>query len=129
MNVIFNIPEFNIENVFFLETKKNILMDGNFTKIIYSNDLITLNGIYLLFPIFIYNYNKLTNKIYNYFHINHNDNLAVIKEIFSIENKILLYYKKCFNCNKQITYVLSDQLRAGNIKIYCDFKEIQCLRN
>lgn len=95
-------------------------MDGNFTKIIYSNEIISLNGIYLLFPIYIYNYNKLINKIYNYFHINHNDNLTVIKEIFAIENRILIYYRKYFNCNKQICYALSDQLRSGNIKIYCE---------
>ena len=120
MTVIINIQDFMIENTFFLETKKNILMDGNFTKIIYSDEIVTLNGIYLLFPIFNYNINRVINKKYIYFQINNNDNLQIIKELMTIENKILHYYKKNFNCSKQPNYILSEQLRTGNIKIYKD---------
>lgn len=120
MNVIIGIQDFMIENTFFLETKKNILMDGNFTKIIYSDELVTLNGIYLLFPILNYNTNRVINKKYIYFQINNNDNLQIIKELMVIENKILYYYKKNFCCSKQPSYILSEQLRTGNIKIYKD---------
>ena len=49
MNVIFDINNYNVENVVFLETKKNMLMDGIFTKIIYSDENVSINGIYLSF--------------------------------------------------------------------------------
>ena len=51
MNLACNISEFDIENTFFLDIKKNIIIDGTFTKIIYSTSNVTFNGIYLIFPI------------------------------------------------------------------------------
>ena len=39
-------------SIFFLEKKKNIIMDGFFSKIIYSNQFFTMNGMYLSIPIY-----------------------------------------------------------------------------
>lgn len=118
MNIIFDCKEFNIENVFFLETKKNILMDGNFTKIIYSDDLVSINGIYLSFPIQQYNVSKVINKKFINFQLQNTNNIYIIKELSSIETKILMYYKKLFCCDKIPCNVLYDQLNTGNLKIY-----------
>ena len=118
MNIIFDYKELNIENVFFLETKKNMLMDGNFTKLIYSNELVSINGIYLNFPIQIQSTNKLSNKKFVNFQIQNANNNNIIKELSSIEHNLLLYYKKLYNCNKNPYCILNDQLNCGNIKIY-----------
>jgi hypothetical protein len=109
MNVIISIQDFMIENTFFLETKKNILMDGNFTKIIYSDELVTLNGIYLLFPILNYNTNRVTNKKYIYFQINNNDNLQIIKELMTIRTKFYIITRRILAAlNSQIIFYRSN---------------------
>jgi len=48
--VAYNIGFFQIKNIFLSDTKKNIIMDGKFTKIIYSDELITTHGIFLKIP-------------------------------------------------------------------------------
>ena len=48
--VVYDIGFFQIKNIFLSDTKKNIIMDGKFTKIIYSDDLITTHGIFLKIP-------------------------------------------------------------------------------
>jgi hypothetical protein len=37
--------------IYFLDSKKNILMDGIFTKLIYTNEWFTMNGVYIHLPI------------------------------------------------------------------------------
>jgi hypothetical protein len=51
MNVlILPLNEITEENVYFLDSKKNILMDGIFTKLIYTNEWFTMNGLYINLP-------------------------------------------------------------------------------
>jgi len=45
MLLTFKLNDIVIDNVFFLETRKNIIMDGKFTKIIYSDENIVMNGV------------------------------------------------------------------------------------
>jgi len=51
MNLI-TLPHDNIDtkNVFFLETKKNMIIDGIFTKMIYTHSFYTMNGLYFHLP-------------------------------------------------------------------------------
>ena len=51
MNLACNISDFEIDNTCFLDIKKNIIIDGTFTKLVYSTTNVIFNGIYLLFPI------------------------------------------------------------------------------
>lgn len=118
MNVIFDINNYNVENVVFLETKKNMLMDGIFTKIIYSDENVSINGIYLTFPISVQGTSRLINKKIIYYQTNNMDNSSVVKELANIEHNILSYYKRVNNCAKTHVYVLSDQLYCGSLKIY-----------
>ena len=46
-NVVYDVCQFKIHNVFLLEKKRNMIMDGKFTKIIYSDNLFILYGIFL----------------------------------------------------------------------------------
>ena len=45
MILVFNLNDIIINNLFFTETRKNITMDGTFSKIIYSDENIAMNGI------------------------------------------------------------------------------------
>ena len=47
MNIVLNVTDFLIEHVYFLDKKVNIVFNGVFTKIMYSNELFLMNGIYL----------------------------------------------------------------------------------
>lgn len=51
MNIILDTKRFSLGNVNFLETKRNMIMDGNFTKLIYSNEWFSMNGIYFYSPL------------------------------------------------------------------------------
>lgn len=51
MNLLCNVSTFQPQNICFLETKKNMVIDGNFTKIIYSDAIVSLNGLYISCPL------------------------------------------------------------------------------
>jgi hypothetical protein len=51
MNLLCDIPTFTPNHLFFLDTKKNMVIDGKFTKLVYSDSMVSLNGLYLYCPI------------------------------------------------------------------------------
>ena len=52
MNIlVLPIHEVTSDYIYFLDSKKNILMDGIFTKLIYTNEWFTMNGLYINLPI------------------------------------------------------------------------------
>jgi hypothetical protein len=86
MNIILDTNNFDIENVQLLDKKNNIITEGNFIKIIYSNSHFTMSGVYLYFPIQL---NNIKNNI-GYF--NYNENKKTIDKIIDIETSILNIY-------------------------------------
>jgi hypothetical protein len=50
MNILLDSFTFNIHNVYFLEKKKNTVINGNFTKLVYSTNYFTMNGLYFTLP-------------------------------------------------------------------------------
>ena len=50
MNILLDSLSFNIYNVFFLDKKKNTVIDGSFTKLVYSTNYFTMNGLYFTLP-------------------------------------------------------------------------------
>lgn len=42
--------DIDTKNIFFLETKKNMIIDGIFTKLIYTHSYYTMNGLYFHLP-------------------------------------------------------------------------------
>jgi len=49
MNIALSIKDLTIDDIFFLDPIKNIIINNSkFIRIIYSNNLLTLNGIYLI---------------------------------------------------------------------------------
>jgi hypothetical protein len=117
MIIVFEIDDFHFENISFLETKKNNIMFGNFTKIIYSNEYMSLNSIYILFPIQPIKIESLVNKSIITFHPD--SNMEVIHKIIQIEKSILEYYTIfTSNDSRKPVNKIETQLLNGNIKIH-----------
>lgn len=120
MNIVLDIPQYNIFNLFFLEKKQNIIMDGTFTKFIYSNQHFILNSLYLYFPIEIKYLEKTPIKNTIRFHPTCDKNIQLINELSKIEFHIIEYYKSLYQCTKATICLLSKQLYNGSLKVYSE---------
>ena len=116
MNIVKRIDQYDENNIFFCEPiKNNIMSDGNFIRIIYSTNTISLNGIYLLL-----NLNDITcEKYYNKYKCIFNTTLHkdIIENIKIIEENIL---KKYNIKNKAPQCKIYEQLKIGIIKLFND---------
>ena len=63
MNIAYKLDQINLNNLFFMDSKKNIIMDGKFTKILYSDELLTTNGVSLIIPFHNTSIDKTYNKL------------------------------------------------------------------
>lgn len=123
MNVLLNTE--NIDNcikknkIYFNNPIRNTVLDEDslFVKILFSDENIVLNGIYLYLNLntteYINNNNNTNKKIFNF---SIEKNKKVLEEMFLIEEKILSYYS---NNSKQV-YCLKDMLSKGYLKIYSE---------
>jgi len=155
MNIILDINSIEIKNVSFLESKKNIIVNGKFTRLMYSNSFLTMSGLYISFPINLHNVNNnndtnifnipKTNTLFEetnnelqslknivFFNINNPNNINIIKQICELEYKLLNYYKLEFlslpinnNNNKSFSLILNKQLNIGKIKLYKEINSVQ----
>lgn len=121
LNLNIDIHNFSLVNVFFLDTKRNIIMDGNFTKIIYSNHFFSMNSIFLYLPIELSSIEQVLNKKFIKFNTSIPKNASLIQDISKIETRILDYFKIYSNINVRNSNLLSKQLNTGNIKIYQEY--------
>ena len=91
MNIILNIDEYDDKCVNIMEPTKNVIIgNGHFSRCIYSNELLTLNSIYLQFKII----NPTTEKLFNKykticdFHMNQ----SILQKLYDIEHNLLDKY-------------------------------------
>lgn len=142
MNIALNISDVmdRTYNIKILEKKRNNIFDGEFAKLVYSNENVTLNGLYIYIPLhldkqhpdinidILQTNNKWMNKskppfpMKNilYFQTNHPHNVQLIEQISLLEKQILDYYKEYMNISKTSLYTLHTQLISGSTKFYCD---------
>lgn len=115
MNLVKKIEQYNNDFLFFCEPiKNNIMNEGNFIRILYSSNLMILNGIYLLINLTDVTCEKYYNKYKCNFNIsNHKE---IIDSLKIIEEDILKKYKT----NKMPSYKIFEQLKAGHIKLFND---------
>jgi hypothetical protein len=116
MNIIEDIEKFNIENVYFCDPiKNNIIVNGSFIRILYSNEQLVLNGIYL----YVYFQNISIEKYFNKYKciFDLQTHYKLIDKIRQIEDSIL---KKINIKNKKPSYKINDLLKNGNIKIFSE---------
>jgi hypothetical protein len=136
MNIVINPNNFNSQNVFFLDKKKNNIIDGCFSKIIYSSEYFTMNGVFFVIPFVSksiatpFAYSKLygrdglghqefiESKYTVCFYTHDIKNLQCITLLSEIENTIINTYKEMNGLKKRNNLVLSNQLYKGFFKIY-----------
>lgn len=108
------IEQFCIENLFFMDAVKNMVMkNGEFVKFIYSDENCIMNSVYIILPLQFTtqerNFNK-TKLIYEPFQ---SKNIAFIHEIYNIEKSIL----ECYHIDgKNPVYRISENMYHGNIQ-------------
>ena len=127
MNLYLNITDFKPlvvlnDNIRFLYAKQNTIMDGKFTKILYSDNLVIMNGLYLLFPILcdtLSPNNSNSNSNIRYIQNNRKTNIQLIEEFTQLENIILTHYQNYNNCDKYKELSLHKQLYHNKqIRVY-----------
>jgi len=125
MNLAYKLDQIDLQNIYFLDSKKNIIMDGQFTKIAYSDAFLTTSGISIVIPFVSPSLDKTYNKSILKFHTADIHNNRIMYELIRIEKYILSYYKSTTHSSKTINTTLADHIRTGNIKIYRDITNIQ----
>jgi len=116
MNIIKKINQFDIDNVYFCDAiKNNIMNDGLFIRILYSNNIFMLNGVYLLITFQNLNIEKYYNKYRCNFDVNLHKEL--IEQIKQIEEQILNKNKVK---EKIPIFKIFEHVKNGNIKIFSD---------
>jgi len=119
MNFVLDNYHVDERNISFLETKKNNIIDGNFTKIIYKDTFVTVNGIYLLFPVSLTGVDKSNGKTNVFFNPKIASNTSIINHISDIEGKIINCYKDEYNVTyKRNMSTLFNLLYNGRVKLY-----------
>jgi hypothetical protein len=114
MNICETIENFDINNLYYLDPIKNTVIDNsNFIRILYSNKLFTLNGIYIYLDFtnitFINNNNRGKYSI----DLNNNSNNKIILFIKNLEENIL---NNSIIKNKIQSKKLTELLSSGYIK-------------
>lgn len=144
MNLILKIEQFHIYYLIFMNVKNNMVIDGKFTKLIYSNHHIILNGLYIDMHIMSsknciqssnsfsnnpkshFTENKLTENDFSFQKIKHTfyfpteENSKMIHDFEMLEKQILHSFSKHNNTNKEKICSLYQQLSNGYIKYYIE---------
>jgi hypothetical protein len=116
MNLTITLEQFDNEYVYICESiKNNIMNEGVFYRILYSTNLFSCNGIYILLNINYLSIERYYNKYkYNFDITNYEFLINKIKEIeYSILQKISLE-------NKYYNLKIYEQLKNGSLKIDMD---------
>ena len=113
MNICESINNFDINNIYYLDPIKNtVIENSNFIRILYSNNLFTLNGLYLYIP--LNKVNLIINNNKTKYNINIDDNFDIINFLKNLESNIL---KNSIIKNIIPYYILIEQLSNGYLKI------------
>jgi hypothetical protein len=115
MNLVKTINQYDNKNLFFCEPiKNNIMSEGNFIRILYSTQHLTLNGVYILVNL----QDIVCEKYYNKYKCSFNflNHKEIIDNLKTIEEGILKKYK----INKPPSYKISEQIMNGYIKSFSD---------
>lgn len=123
MNIALKTNQYSIHNTYLLEKRNNVIVEGTFSKILFSNQFFTMNGIYFYLNLQEFELKNHLNGLFLQFHPYQEHNLRIIQEFVRIEYNILDYYRRQHHCNKKISNILSKQLYSGCMKIYRDLKK------
>ncbi len=108
------------DNIRYLYPKKNNIMEGEFTKILFSNCNVTMNGIYLYLPLITEKKTTANSEIFIRNIINTTANLNAVQDLKILEKSILHHYKEYIHKDKQLDTILTKQLSTNQIRVYHD---------
>ena len=108
----------NEKRIQFLNSKRNITMDGEFTKILFVTEHFSMDSIFIEFPIELQHEPINKNAALK---INTTNNLLIHK-FSELEKQLINYYKLYKNVNKKSILLLSNNLINGNVKIFTPLK-------
>jgi hypothetical protein len=123
-------------NVYFMEKKKNIIVDGDFAKILYSTAEFEMNGLYIFAEFETTQENKFQNwtriqskpsanvhqKKYIAFNPSTIENACLIELLCKIESSIIERYINNYCPKKIASYALKTQISNGIIKYHSENK-------
>jgi hypothetical protein len=118
MNFAVEIPYITQNNILMLDLTPNIVINGSFTKINYITDFLTINGLYIMFPINPLETFGARTKMQMKYNPYTPANAALLHDVMQLEHRLLDMYihMRGLPIKKQIS--LSKQLQAGYMKIY-----------
>ena len=108
----------NEKKIQFLNSKRNITMDGEFTKILFVTEYFSMDSLFIEFPIELQHEPINKNAALK---INTTNNL-LINKFSELEKQLINYYKLYKNVNKKSILLLSNNLTNGNVKIFTPLK-------
>ena len=97
------------------KTKNNIMAGSDFHRLIFSNENVSTNGLFIHFNLKNIHIEKYFNKVKCNFQLSSSNN-SVISTIKSIEKMILNKFKNIQN--KNISCRIQEQLQNGYMKLY-----------
>jgi len=115
MNLVLQLTDFSINNVFFHDQVKNTVMEnGKFIRIIYSDAWCALTGIFVRFPLTVVHVEKSFNKFKCVLAGGHS---ITTEQIMRLEQELLC---KCADLmpHKLPIFRISEQLSAGLLKVF-----------
>jgi hypothetical protein len=118
MNIALDLKHINLENIFFMETKRNVIIDGKFTKLLYSNSVMSTNGIYIHTPLISRNNYKTNNKTTFYISSSDSVNIHIVNNLCRIESRIIDAYGQHSCSRKSPIYSLKEQLNQLCFKTF-----------
>lgn len=116
MNTAIELDDFDNTDVYFKKSVRNTVIDeSNFLRVTYSNNMFSMNGIYIIAKIFVSYKEKHYNKYKCYFDVD--DNQVVIDKLIQVEKEIL---ERLEFPGKTPVYKIRQQLNIGHIKIFTE---------
>ena len=116
MNLILHPNQFNPNHLYFLERKSNMIIDGFFSKLLYSTQYFITTG---LFIDSLFHKQSIKKIGISLFELDLSKNKEVIKILVDIENQILSTYMQQFQITDKIpVYDLENKIQSGILKFY-----------
>lgn len=124
MNVCLELSQIFMPNVYFLDAKQNMIIDGKFTQLVYSDEYFSMNGISILLPFSNWRMDTTMNQIKYLNYQNNAINQEIVNRILELESIIIDIYRKKNDCNKRPSNSLKYQLQSGSLKINKNYYSI-----
>jgi len=128
MNLLIDPANYSMQYVQLLDPRQNMIMDGNFTKIMYATDCFTMNGLFLYFPVEIQSVQTYTPvqrynreiKCMMQFDKTSESNRKIVEQVCEIEKRLMDYYVEYnqLKWQKRKIFSLSEQIVHGCAKFY-----------